>query len=358
MAEITFGKTVTLSQAANLIKTNPGTRFMLRGEPGIGKSSLLEAVAGDLGYDHAYIDVPNMDLGDVAMPVIDHETRTTRYYPNARFKVHQGKPLVIMLDEFSKGADAVKNMLHPMLEKANPRLGDIALSKETIVFLTGNLSTDGVGDSLKAHSINRIVSLHVSKPTAEEWINWAINKGTIAPEVIAWANRYPHIFASYTDPAQADNPYIYNPRKATSSTGAFVSPRSLETASNIVQTRNQNDPDAVIAALTGAIGESGARDLQAYIEFSDQLPTWDATIADPKNTKVPTAPGACAIVVFGAISRVDKTTITPFMDYLSRFDAEWQAVFAVNIAKTPSKQAIAFSCKAFADWVAKNQDLL
>jgi hypothetical protein len=114
----------------------------------------------------------------------------------------------------------------------------------------------------------------------------------------------------------------------------------------------------VISALTGAIGEAGARDMQAYIEFADQLPTWEATTKDPKNTKIPTSPGACAIVVFGAIARIDKTTITPFMEYLQRFSPEWQAVFAINIAKTPSKQAIAFSCKAFADWVAKNQDLL
>jgi MoxR-like ATPase len=354
MAEISFGKTVTLKQAATLIRTNPETRFMLRGEPGIGKSSLLESIANGLGYEYAYIDVPNMDLGDIAMPVIDHETRTTRYYPNARFKVHEGKPTVIMLDEFTKGADPVKNMLHPMLEKANPRLGDIALSKNTIVFLTGNLSTDGVGDILKAHSMNRLVSITVSKPTADEWIEWAINKGVEA-EVIAWVNRFPHALASYTDAGQGDNPYIFNPKKPMT---AFVSPRSLETASNIVRTRKENDADSVIAALTGAVGESAARDMQAYIEFSDQLPTWEATINSPKTTTIPTSPGACAIVVFGAISRVTKETITPFMEYLERFDAEWQAVFAINIAKTPSKQSIAFSCKAFAEWVAKNQDLL
>ena len=354
MAEISFGKSITLAQAAKLIRTNPETRFLLQGEPGIGKSSLLESIASGLGYEHAYIDVPNMDLGDIAMPVIDHDSKTTRYYPNARFKVHEGKPLVVMLDEFTKGADPVKNMLHPMLEKANPRLGDLPLAKDTIVFLTGNLTTDGVGDSLKAHSRNRLVPVTISKPTAEEWLNWAIPKG-IEAEVCAWVSQYPHALASYTDPGQADNPYIYNPRKAMN---AFVSPRSLETASNIVRTRKENDADTVIAALTGAVGESAARDLQAYIEFSDQLPTWDETIKDPAKTKVPTSPGACAIVVFGAIARVEKDTITPFMEYLERFDAEWQAVFAINIAKAPSKQSIAFSCKAFANWVAKNQDLL
>jgi hypothetical protein len=354
MAEVRFGKAITLKQAANLIKSNPETRFMLRGEPGIGKSSLLEAISSGLGYEHAYIDVPNMDLGDIAMPVIDHETKTTGYYPNARFKVHTGKPLVIMLDEFTKGADPVKNMLHPMLEKANPRLGDLSLNKDTIVFLTGNLTTDGVGDSLKAHSLNRVVSVTISKPTSEEWLEWAINNG-IEPEVCAWVNQFPHALASYTDAAQMDNPYIYNPRKPQT---AFVSPRSLATASNIVRTRKLNDPDAVIAALSGAVGEAAARDMQAYIEFADQLPTWEQTIKYPDTTKVPTSPGACAITVFGAIARVDKATITPFMKYLERFDAEWQAVFAINIAKTPAKQAVAFSCKAFADWVAKNQDLL
>jgi hypothetical protein len=354
MSEIKFGKSITLKQAANLIRTNPTTRFLLQGEPGIGKSSLLESIANGMGYDYAYIDVPNMDLGDIAMPVIDHETKTTRYYPNARFGIHNGKPMVIMLDEFTKGADPVKNMLHPMLEKANPRLGDLPLDSNTVVFLTGNLSTDGVGDNLKAHSRNRLVPVTISKPDADQWIEWAINKG-IEAEVIAWVNRFPHAMASYTDAGQGDNPYIYNPKNSQK---AFVSPRSLETASNIVRTRKDNDPETVIAALTGAIGESAARDMQAYIEFSDQLPTWESTIQHPKTTSIPTSAGACAIVVFGAIARVDKTTIAPFMEYLERFDAEWQAVFAINIAKTPSKQSIAFSCKAFADWVAKNHDLL
>lgn len=354
MAEVQFGKTVTLEQAETLIRTNPDTRFMLRGEPGIGKSWMLKTIADKLGYDYAYIDVPNLDLGDIAMPVIDHETKTTRYYPNARFGLHTGKPMVIMLDEFSKGADPVKNMLHPMLEKANPRLGDVPIRGENIIFLTGNLATDGVGDSLKSHTLNRIVPIQVQKPDADQWVGWAMNNN-VEPEVIAWVSRYPHVLASYTDPSQADNPYIFNPKRPQN---AFVSPRSLVTASNIVRSRSSNHQDAVIAALTGAVGEAGARDMQAYLEFSDQLPTWEQTIEHPTTTKIPTDPGACAIIVFGAIARITKDNITPFMQYLERMNAEWQAVFAINIAKAQGKQQIAFSCKAFSDWVAKNQDLL
>ena len=98
--------------------------------------------------------------------------------------------------------------------------------------------------------------------------------------------------------------------------------------------------------------------MQAYIEFSDQLPTWEQTVEHPTTTKIPADPGACAIVVFGAIARVTKTNIEAFMTYLARMQPEWQAVFAINVSRSESKQQIAFSSKAFSDWVAKNQDLL
>jgi energy-coupling factor transporter ATP-binding protein EcfA2 len=354
MSEITFGKTVSLDQAANVILHTPMNRYLLEGEPGIGKSTLIKAIAAKLPtHEVAYIDVPNMDLGDIAMPVVDHETRTTKYYPNARFKLQTGKPAIIMLDEYTKGAQPVKNMLHPLLEVTNPRLGDMPIHPDSIIFLTGNLSTDGVGDQLPAHSRNRIIPLQVRKPDAEEWINWGLNNG-IEAELLAWARQYQHAFASYTDGGQAENPYIFNPRKQQK---GFVSGRSLERASNIVRVRKALDSDTLIAAMSGAVGESAARDIQAYIDFADQLPTWEQTITHPTTALVPTSAGACAVLVYGAIAKVDKSTITPFMQYLERFDSEWQACFAINIAKS-SKQSIAFSCKAFSDWVAKNEDLL
>jgi hypothetical protein len=50
--------------------------------------------------------------------------------------------------------------------------------------------------------------------------------------------------------------------------------------------------------------------------------------------------------------------MTPCMKYIERFEPEWQACFAINLSKSPSKQAIAFSSSAFADWVARNEDIL
>ena len=355
MSEINFGKTVSLAEAEDLIVNVPQNRFMLRGEPGIGKSSMLERIGKRTGLPVAYIDVPNMDLGDIAMPVVDHETKTTKYYPSARFMLERGEPVAIMLDEFSKGPGPVKNMLHPLIEVVNPRLGDVPVPPGSLIFLTGNLSSDGVGDNMPAHTRARLTCVTVRKPSAENWIEWAVAKGTIAPEVIAYANRFPHILASYLDGGAGDNPYIFNPRVHQD---GYVCPRTLELASNIVRQREHFSSDALIASLAGVIGEAGARDMQAFIAYADQLPSREAIKANPKTAAVPTMPGACAVTVYGLIASTERDTLTAYMEYLERFDPEWQATFAIQLAKTQSKQAIAFSNPAFAKWVAKNQDLL
>lgn len=354
MTAINFGSTVSLKQAAQLIMSNPKVRFLVRGEPGIGKSSMLSTIAKALpDHNPAYMDVPNMDLGDIAMPVIDHDNRVTRYYPNARFRLHENSPVIVMLDEFTKGAEPIKNMLHPLLEVSNPRLGDVSIDEDSIVFLTGNLLTDGVGDNMKAHTRNRIVEIVVRKPDSDEWLEWGLNND-IDASVLAWVRQFPQALSSYTD-GDNENPYIYNPRKQQT---AYVSPRSLQIASNIVSKRDKNDADATISALKGAVGEAAARDIEAFIAYQDQLPSWDSITESPATATVPTSAGACAVLVFGAIAKIDRQSMAPFMKYLGRFEPEWQAAFVINVAKNPTKQAIAFSSAAFADWVQQNEDLL
>jgi hypothetical protein len=224
----------------------------------------------------------------------------------------------------------------------------------SIIFMTGNRTTDAVGDNMKAHTRNRIVEITVAKPDDTQWLEWAVNS-KIEPIIMAWVRQFPQALASYTDGNQDDNPYIYNPRKQQT---AYVSPRSLAIASNIVSQREVNGPEATIAALKGAIGESAARDMQAFIDYQDQLPSWESIIASPTTAQVPTSAGASAVLVFGAIQKVDKQSLTAFMQYMERFDSEWQACFAINLCANSTKQPMAFTNQAFADWLERNEDLL
>lgn len=353
---LNFDLSVSLEEAVTLIATNPKVRFMLMGEPGIGKSSIMGALSKRFpDYHTAYIDVPNMDLGDIAMPVIDHETRTTRYYPNARFGFHTGKPCIVMLDEFSKGAQPVQNMLHPLFEIAYPRLGDVPAHDESLIFATGNLSGNGLGDNTKAHTNNRIVRVLVRKATAKEWLHNFAVPNNVSPVVMAWVDQFPHCMASYLEGNQDSNPYIFNPKVQQD---AFVTGRSLEIASRIVANREAYTSNALAAALAGCIGKAAAKDMEAFIHYQDQLPARDVILRDPKGAPLPTTPGACAVLVYSAVSALDKNNATPLLTYVERMEPEWQAVFCITAAKDKAKQSIVFSNKTFANWLQENQDLL
>ena len=68
--------TISLNEAENLIaEVGKDLTVHLRGQPGIGKSTLLTTLA-ERFPDHTpvYIDCADLDLGDLAMPAMNHET--------------------------------------------------------------------------------------------------------------------------------------------------------------------------------------------------------------------------------------------------------------------------------------------
>lgn len=354
MAVINFGQSVSLQEFAHGVGTVGGDVTIIgQGEPGIGKSSMLKVLQQTYpDYEIAYIDCTLLDLGDFALPYTveaGEGLKVTKFAPNARFKFHSDKPVIIMLDEIGKAMKAVKNVLLTLM--LEHRIGDNYAPKGSIVFGTTNLLTDGVGDMLEAHARNRVALVTVRKPDADEWIEWAL-KNDIAPEVVAWVKQFPHALMSYTDPSQKDNPYIFNPTRA--GMGAVVTPRSLEKASHIAKKRSELGDALTISLLTGTIGESASRDMQAFFTVVDKLPTWESVIANPSSAKLPDDTVAKCILVFSAIARVEKDTLSKWLTYSKRMDMEWQALFATSVMKS-NKQSFCVMNSDFKDWALKNQ---
>jgi hypothetical protein len=111
------------------------------------------------------------------------------------------------------------------------------------------------------------------------------------------------------------------------------------------------------AALIGTIGEKAAMDMSAWIEHQNELPSWREIIENPRSAHVPVSSGAASVLIFGAVMRVETDTIDAFMEYLDRFDTNWQATFCLTLAKS-EKQKIGFRNAKFAKWLGDNQDLL
>jgi len=356
MSVINFGSEVSLNEFKNLIKAvGQNVTVIGQGQPGIGKSAVLKMLSAEMpDYETAYIDATLLDLGDFALPYTVEAAgvgKVTKFAPNARFKLQTDRPVIVMLDEIGKAIKSVKNVLLTLM--LEHRIGDVYLPNGSIVFGTTNQASDGVGDSLEAHARNRVCFVTVRKPNDDEWIEWALNNA-VAPEIIAWVKQFPQALASYKDEGQRDNPYIFNPSRVGQT--AFVTPRSLEKASNIAKQRSTLGDNLTISALSGTIGEAAARDMQAFFTVVDKLPTWEGVIKNPKDAKVPEDTIAKCIFVFSALTKVDKDTLTPFMEYLTRLDPEWQALFAKSIVNSV-KQSMAVANTNFRDWALRNQYL-
>lgn len=338
---------VNLNQAATLIRTCGTTNtFLLQGAPGVGKSAILRMLAAELpDYQACYIDVANLDLGDLGMPVIDRDQMVTNYAPNSRFGIGKGqeRPVLLMLDELGKGARPIINMLLPVILER--RLGDVVLPVGSIVFGTTNLATDGVGDNIPAHAHNRMTVLDVCNPAVDDWLGWAANND-IAPELMAFARDFPQVFERYDLIDKVEkNPYIFSP--LTGNTKAFCSPRSMEKASNLIKQRAALG-SALLPALIGTLGEAAARDLDALVNLADGMTSFVSIIADPSKARLPDGAGAYFLMAFSLAARATAENLTQIITYVNRFESfEAKTLFATTLASNKAKVGMACSNRTF-----------
>lgn len=302
-------------------------------------------------YHVCYVDCAILDLSDCAMPVIDKESMTTQYAPSVRFGLGKGqtKPVLLMLDELGKVSRPILNMLLPVLLER--RLGDAQLPVGSIVFATTNLDGDGLSDSIPAHAYNRMTVVDVANPTAEQWVQWGA-ANNIMPEVLAFARQYPTIFQRYDELAPNEhNGAIFNPR--TGQVRAFCSPRSLEKASHLIRSRDLLG-EALMPALIGTLGESAARDLEAFVHLADQVPSFDAVVNHPTQTKVPNNVGGLFLMAFMLSGRVTEETLDAVLEYVSRWDSfESTALFLHALASNPKKVSFACRNRAFTQMASR-----
>ena len=358
MATSTRLYAVNLDQIAESIIANGHNRTVLvQGHMGSGKSSLLNMLAAELPkHVPCYFDCTTKDLGDITIPDImrvEDGSGFVRYLTNEELGVHNDKPVVLMIDEYGKANPAVKNaLLRLLLER---KIGSYTLHPDSIVFATTNLGAEGVGDLLPAHARNRLTVIESSKPTWEQWIEWGINNG-IDPTVLGWCRNNDKAFADFRDVEDPDeNDYVYHPR---STRAAFVTPRSLEAASDWMKVRDKFDDKTLTSLLIGTIGGSAAGDFVAFARLADQLPSIDSIKQDPHSAVVPTSAGAVMMVVYKVLSTLDRDWVDAWMDYMLRLSKEAQGVFANGVrSEKYTKRSMVMTNKKFTQWAMDNNYL-
>jgi len=322
MSEFNFDEVVSLQTAGKFLRTQgQHNTYLFQGSPGIGKSSLLNQFKSDDNYICAYIDCANMDLGDLAMPVVDKEHMELNWAPNARFQIRKaketGKRLVIMLDELGKTLPPIMNMLLPVLQEH--RLGDVGFPEGTITFGTSNLASDGVGDKVPPHAYNRMTVMQVRSPNSEEWSSWALQNG-IEPELMSFVSNYKDVLRPYSEGSEgAVNKYCFDPKRGNIKT--FCSPRSLAKSSPAIAAFKSGvyNESELYANLLGTIGKAGASDLMGLVQLGVNLPTIEEIIADPGKSakRIEDSPQAHFLVAANAAGCINEKTVEPLSTFVA-----------------------------------------
>ena len=396
---------LTYREIEDFLVTCRENTVLVRGFMGNGKSALGYSVGDRTQMATCYVDGTTLDVGDIFIPDVQHiddekqaevdgavarqivailakafpdaavadiavanveaedKTKSTedkptgqyvRFVPNEAFGLHLNKPVVLVLDELTKASRPVQNaLLRLLLER---KLGSFQLHPDSIMFATGNVASEGVGDMMQPHARNRITILNMSNHTPETWLPWAINNN-IHPAVCGFVREAPEVFQPFyevSDPKQ--NEFIFHPLAPERE--SFVTGRSLEKASNILKQQHLLNDKVITAGLIGTIGTAAALELMAFVKLTHDLPKMDEIKASPKTAPVPSSVSAVCMVVYRALSTMEISWLGNWMVYLDRLPAEAQALFANGVRdKGYSKQSVVMVHDAWNNWVRNHQHL-
>ena len=341
---------VSLKDAAQIIAaTGDHTTTILVGEPGVGKSSLRDYILELLGWGKdqcVYLDAPLLDFPDFYMPTVENGFTSNAYH--TRWHLDSDKPQLYIVDEIGKMAGVTRPMITRFLLERT--VSDHPIPKGSIIFATSNLATDGVGDTFPAHMNNRVSTLHIIKPDHDSVVEFGTTHG-MNGTLLYVIRENPEMCQSYTDldeEQQRANKYIFNPR---TNTKAFVSNRSLWFASNTLDKMEAGvlNKTQAMAHICGAIGAPATAELWATVELADTLPSRQSIYKDPMNARLPDSMASQLLLSTRLASGLDADNADATTKYMTRLEAEIQAVTGRLIFK--SKPTIAMRSQAMREWV-------
>lgn len=322
--------------------------FLIVGKPGIAKTSIIEQAVKKSGRKlivfHPVISDPTDFKGMPAIMKLEvpneakgNETRfLAQFVPfdNLKNLLTASEPTVAFADDLGQAPPMVQAAWMQLVLAR--KLDDKIVSKHVTFVSASNRKEDkagvqGILEPLKSRfvSIIELVSDH------EQWLRWG-RKNNIHPYVRAFVKVRGAQFLDNFEP--------------TNDMTNSVCPRTVEHASKIMWKKPLESIRATL--LAGAVGGAWATEFETFIKVVKNLPKMEAIATNPKKCPVPPHSEASSqyAIVEAMIDNTNKTTIEPFLTYISRFKPEFQQWYVSQIKEIcPST----LNTKAFTDWAAE-----
>jgi AAA domain (dynein-related subfamily) len=169
------------------------------GPPGIGKSSIVQAFAAELGLP--CVSLLGSQLAPEDLIGVPQITNGTSQFCPPRM-IARSEPYCLFLDELNACSHEVQKAFYSLIHER--RIGEYALPAGSIVIGAGNRAQDSaIVKPMSSALMNRMVHVHL-RASHRDWLEWATNYG-IHPLVIEYIqNRPDHL---WSQPPKHEEPF-------------------------------------------------------------------------------------------------------------------------------------------------------
>jgi hypothetical protein len=192
--------TLTPAQLSEFL-LNVATRrpVFIWGPPGIGKSSLVQQFASDVGLPCVSLLGSQLAPEDlIGVPQIEGDT--SRFCPPRT--IARTEPYCLFLDELNACSHEVQKAFYSLIHER--RIGEYHLPTGSIVIGAGNRAQDSaIVKPMSSALLNRMVHVHL-RVSADEWLGWAM-VNDVHPLVLEYVRLRPdHL---WSQPPKHEEPF-------------------------------------------------------------------------------------------------------------------------------------------------------
>ncbi|WP_378143691.1 ATP-binding protein [Cnuibacter sp. UC19_7] len=234
-----------------LLRVSLARPVHLWGAPGIGKTSMVESFAHDLGMDCVTLMATQLAPEDIAgVPQLvtrDDGITFSRFAPPEMLV--RTDPFVLFLDELNGARPEVQKSLYSLV--LTGRVGEYRLAAGSVVIAAGNRATDSAAlKPMPAPLLNRFVHIHL-RSSVDDWLAWAV-RAQLNPLVVEYITHRP------------DHLHVEPPK----SEEAFSSPRSWHALSDALTSWGDGPDVQTVAMLaSGCVTATHAASFAAWYKM-------------------------------------------------------------------------------------------
>lgn len=290
--------------------------WMLHGRPGVGKTDIIQKLAGDMAAELFDLRLTTIEPQDLrGLPFYDHANEKTVWYRPEDLP-DTDRPAILFLDELTAAAPSLQPTVYGLLQER--RVGRHKLPDSVFIVAAGNTINDGaVAYDMGTALADRLIHI-VVQADPEDWLtNYAPMAG-IHPSVAAFLRTRPDLLETSEMALRRGETVACTPR-AWARVSAIM---------GIPTSRVQRQ-----IMISGTVGEAAAAEFALVADEIAATVKVDEMLTAPRADRAAMYPetlhGLTALI-YGLIGAVDKARLPAGIEILNDLRALDQAGLPVS----------------------------